>query len=347
MRPGPYVVGIDLGGTKTMATVFDAEFQPLASRMKKTLPHEGFDACVRRIASTVKQALNRAAVEISDVAAIGIGSPGSLDLDAGVILDAPNLGWTNAPLSDVLRSRFDCPVVLGNDVDMGVYAENCFGAARGSRCVIGVFPGTGIGGGCVYEGRILRGARGSCLEIGHVPVMPDGPECGCGQMGCLEAIASRLAIASAAARAAHCGQAPYLMKHAGTAISRIRTPMIAKAIRHGDVVVERIVRRAARAIGLSIAGAIHMLSPDTVVLGGGLVEAMPEIFLTEVASVARNRVLPSFRDGFKVVKTELGSGATALGAAAWSREISKEPSEVGDRRSGDGKIPATTTAADL
>ena len=327
MRPGPYVVGIDLGGTKTMATVYDAEFEPLASCMKKTLPHEGFEACVRRIASTVKQALNRAAVEISEVVVIGIGSPGSLDLDAGVILDAPNLGWTNAPLGATLGQLFECPVVLGNDVDMGVYAENCFGAARGSRCVIGVFPGTGIGGGCVYEGRILRGARGSCLEIGHIPVMPDGPECGCGQTGCLEAIASRLAIAAAAARAAHCGQAPYLMKHAGTAISRIRTPMIAKSIRHGDVVVERIVRRAARAIGVAVAGAIHMLSPDTVVLGGGLVEDMPELFLSEVETAARNRVLPSFRESFRVVKTELGNGATALGAAAWAREITKDQFE--------------------
>jgi glucokinase len=323
MRPGPYIVGIDLGGTKTSATVYDAEFQDLGVCMKRTLPHEGFDACLRRMASTVKLALNRAAVDPGDVATIGIGSPGSLDLDAGVILDAPNLGWTNAPLADALRKLFDCPVVLGNDVDMGVYAENCFGAARGSRCVVGVFPGTGIGGGCVYEGQILRGARGSCMEIGHVSVMPDGPECGCGQNGCLEAVASRLAIASAAARAAHCGQAPFLMKHAGTAVSRIRTPLIARAIRHGDAVVERIVRRAARAIGLAVAGAIHMLSPDTVVLGGGLVEDMPEIFLGEVESAARNRVLPSFRDSFQVVKTELGNGATALGAAAWAGELTK------------------------
>ncbi|MFQ5733911.1 MAG: ROK family protein [Planctomycetaceae bacterium] len=316
----PYVVGIDLGGTKTLATVYDAEFEPLASRMKKTLPHEGFDACVRRIADTVEQALRKASVDFDRVAAIGVGSPGSLDLDAGVILDAPNLGWTNAPLAGALQKRFECSVAIGNDVDMGVFAENSFGAARGSRCVIGVFPGTGIGGGCVYEGRVLRGGRGSCMEIGHVPVMPDGPECGCGQLGCLEAIAGRLAIAAAAARAAHCGQAPYLMEHAGTVVSRIRAPMIAKAIRNGDAAVERIVRRAARAVGLALAGAIHMLAPDTVVLGGGVVEELPEVFLPEVERAARERVLPSFRDGFRVVKTELGGDATALGAAAWAAE---------------------------
>lgn len=328
MRAGPYVVGIDLGGTKMLATVYDAEFEPLATRMKKTLPHEGFESCVRRVANTVQGALKRAAVEIGQVSAIGIGSPGSLDLDDGIILDAPNLGWTNAPLGAALQQLFSTPVVIGNDVDMGVYAENCFGAARGSRCVIGVFPGTGIGGGCVYEGRILRGARGSCLEIGHVPIMADGPECGCGQTGCLEAVASRLAIAAAAARAAYCGQAPYLMKHAGTVVSRIRTPMIAAAIRHGDAAVENIVRRAARAVGLAIAGAIHMLSPDTVVLGGGLVEDMPEIFLDEVERSARNRVLPSFRDGFRVVKTELGNDATALGAAAWAQEVVRSRREA-------------------
>lgn len=323
MSTGPYVVGIDLGGTKTLATVYGAEFEPLASRMKKTLPHEGFEACVRRISSTVKQALNRAAVEIDEVSAIGIGSPGTLDLDRGVILDAPNLGWKNAPLAEALQKLFQCPVVLGNDVDLGVYAENCFGAARGARCVIGVFPGTGIGGGCVYEGRILRGSRGSCLEIGHVPVAPDGPECGCGQIGCLEAVASRLAIASAVARAAYCGQAPYIMKHAGTVVSRIRTPMIAEAIRHGDSAVERIVRRAARAIGVAVAGAVHMLAPDVVILGGGLVDDLPEIFLPEVEAAARDRVLPSFRDGFQVARTELGGDATVLGAAAWAQEAAR------------------------
>jgi len=317
----PCFVGVDLGATKTMAVVYDDEFRPLGRKLKRTLPHQGFDKCVRRIGRAIDGALERSQVDRSQIVAIGIGSPGALDLDGGVILDAPNLGWTNAPLSEALRRSYGCLVIVGNDVDMGLFAEYCFGAAQGARCALGVFPGTGIGGGCIYEGNVLRGEEGSCVEIGHVPIMLDGPECGCGQFGCLEAVAGRLAIAAAAAKAAHCGQAPYLMKHAGTVVSRIRSPMIAAAIRNGDVAVERIVRRAARAVGLAVAGTVHLLSPETIVLGGGLVEALPELYPDEVERAARERVLPSFRNSFRVVKSELGNDATARGAAAWAKKL--------------------------
>ena len=314
-------IGVDLGGTKTMAVVYDENYRPLGRRMKKTLPHQGFDATVERIAKTIDIALKRAGISRDAIDTIGVGAPGSLDLNAGVILEAPNLGWVDAPLADALSMIYDRPVTLGNDVDMGVYAEYECGVARGKRCVLGVFPGTGIGGGCVYEGRVMRGERGSCMEIGHIPVMPEGPECGCGANGCLEAVSSRLAIASAAARAAHCGQAPWLMKNAGTVVSRIRSPMIGDAVRHGDTAVERIVRRAAHSIGVALAGIIHLVSPDTIVLGGGMVESLPDIYLEEVEQAARDRVLPSFRDSFQVVTAELGGDATALGAAAWSAKV--------------------------
>lgn len=321
-------VGVDLGATKIRAVVYNGDYRPLARRQKKTLPHLGFDATVDRIARTIKLALDEAGFNPRDVTSIGVGAPGSLNLDDGVILEAPNMGWQNAPLAETLSTIFDRPVVLGNDVDLGVYAEYERGAASGDRCVLGVFPGTGIGGGCVYEGRILRGRLGSCMEIGHVPVLPDGPECGCGAHGCLEAIASRLAIAAAAAKAAHCGRAPWLMKHAGTVVSRIRSPMIAESVRNGDSAVEQIVRRAARAIGVALAGLIHIVSPDTVVLGGGMVEALPDIYLHEVEVSARERVLPTFRDGFRVKVATLGSDATALGAAAWSARFEDASSEL-------------------
>ena len=137
-------------------------------------------------------------------------------------------------VAESVEQALGCPVVLLNDVDAGVYAEYCRGSARSSRCTLGVFPGTGIGGGCVYEGQILRGAVSSCMEIGHVQMLPDGPLCGCGQNGCLEALASRLAISAAAAQAAYRGQAPNLRRLAGTKLSNIRSGVLAKAIRAGD-----------------------------------------------------------------------------------------------------------------
>ncbi|MCA9245952.1 MAG: ROK family protein [Planctomycetales bacterium] len=310
-------VGFDLGGTKMLAKVFDAEFNGLGQERTKTKGHEGAEAGLKRIARSIHKALEATQVAPSQLAGIGVGCPGPLDLKRGIIRSAPNLGWENVEIKDYLEKEFDCPVVILNDVDAGVYGEYRFGVAKNSRTAIGVFPGTGIGGGCVYDGSILRGKNSSCMEIGHVQVAPEGPLCGCGRRGCLEAVASRLVIASRAAAAAYRGQAPYLLARAGTDLSNIRSGALADSIANGDEAVEAIVREAARHIGRAVAGVVHLLGPDVVVLGGGLVEAMTELFLSEVTESAEQRVLPSFVDTFKVVAAKLGDDAGAMGAAAW------------------------------
>ena len=276
-------IGFDLGGTKMLAVVFDDEFKALGRERKKTRAEDGVGAGVDRIANTIEAALKEANSSRENVAGIGIGCPGPIDLDRGVLVDAPNLGWEDVPLRKKLEEAFDCPVVVLNDVDSGVYGESRFGAARKSRCVIGVFPGTGIGGGCVYEGRILRGKVTSCFEIGHCQVQPGGPICGCGQRGCLEAVAGRLAISAAAAVAAMRGEAPHLLKATGTNLADIRSNELAAAIKDGDKIVEKIVRDAAKWLGVAIANTINLLAPDTVLLGGGLVEAMPDLFRDTVS----------------------------------------------------------------
>jgi len=314
-------VGFDLGGTKMLAMVFDAELKPLARKRKKTRAQEGQEAGLARIVETVREAMAEAGVSANDLAGVGMGSPGPLDLDRGVILDTPNLGWANAPLKDTLEKAFGCPTVVANDVDAGVYGEYRRGAARDARCVVGVFPGTGIGGGCVYEGRIIRGKTNSALEIGHMQVQPNGPLCGCGRRGCLEALASRLAISAAAAAAAHRGEAPHLLENAGMDLANIRSGVLAASIQAGDKTVERIVRDAADWLGVAIGNVVNLLGPDTVVLGGGLVEALPELLRDRVEKAARRRVMPSFEDSFRVVVAKLGDDATATGAAAWAEEV--------------------------
>lgn len=316
-------IGFDLGGTKMLAKVFDADFQALGHDRTKTKGHEGMEAGLGRIVKTIQDALKKSEVDEKQIAGIGIGCPGPLDLDAGVIRSAPNLGWENVPVKDHLEAKFDCPVVMLNDVDAGVYGEYRFGVAKESRTVVGVFPGTGIGGGCVYDGKILRGKTSSCMEIGHVQVAPEGPLCGCGRRGCLEAVASRLVIASRSAAAAYRGQAPHLLKNAGTDLADIRSGALAASIAAGDATVERIVREAARHIGRAVAGVVHLLAPDKVVLGGGLVEAMTELFVHEVGGAARRRVLPAFADSFEVVAAKLGDDAGVIGAAAWAEHNSR------------------------
>ena len=314
-------VGFDLGGTKMMAVVFDEDFKILARDRKKTKGHEGVQAGMARIVELVHEALDQAGMKPEQVKGIGVGSPGPLDLNRGVILDTPNLGWKEAPLKKTLESAFDCPASVINDVDAGVYGEYRFGAAKGARCVVGIFPGTGIGGGCVYEGTLIRGKVLSAFEIGHIPVMPDGPLCGCGNHGCLEAVASRLAIASAAAVAAFRGDAPHLMEEAGTDLREIRSSMLAHAIEEGDDAIKKIVVDAARWIGRGLATAVNLMAPDVVVLGGGLVEAMPKLFEKEVSRGLEDGVMAPFRGQYKVTIAELGDDAAATGAAAWARDV--------------------------
>lgn len=319
-QPRDYWVGFDLGGTKMLAAVYDSEFKRVARQKKNTKGHKGAESGVERIIDLIQDALDEAKITADQLGGIGAGCPGPLDLDEGIMLETPNLGWQNVPLRKHLEEKFKCPAVIANDVDVGVYGEFRFGAAKDSRCVIGIFPGTGIGGGCVYEGSILRGAKSSCMEIGHVQVMADGPLCGCGNRGCLEAVASRLSIASAAAKAAYRGDAPYLMDKYGSDISDIRSGALAAAVENGDTVIKDLVLNAASHIGVAAAGVVHLLAPDMIILGGGLVEAMPDLIVKKVQSSANERVMPAYRKTFKVAAAQLDDDAAIVGAAAWAKK---------------------------
>jgi glucokinase len=301
-----------------MAAAFSPEFRLLGRRRRKTKGAEGAKAGLERIVETIKDALDESKIDAKNLAGIGVGCPGNIDLDKGVIIDSANLGWHNFPIREALEKAFDCPAVVLNDVDAGVYGEYRFGAGKNARCLVGVFPGTGIGGGCIYEGKVLHGKNVSCFEIGHVQVNPQGLPCGCGRIGCLETEASRLAISAAAAMAAFRGEAPHLLAAAGTDLANIRSGTLADAIKAGDDVIKQIVARAARLIGWAVGDIVNLLAPDVVVLGGGLVEAMESLVVEEVEKSARQRAAPPFAKTFKVTAAKLGDDAVVRGAAAWA-----------------------------
>ena len=156
------------------------------------------------------------------------------------------------------------------------------------------------------------------MEIGHMQIIPNGVHCGCGQIGCAETVASRLAIAAQAAQAAYRGQAPWLLEHAGTDISLIRSGVLASAIKNGDTVIERIIKRACRHLGHIIGSVVNLIDPEVVVLGGGLVEAMPELFVTHTQKHASKQCIPALKNTFEVRAASLGDDANVLGAAAWA-----------------------------
>ena len=322
---GKVWVGFDLGGTKMLAVVYDDEFKPLGRKRRKTRGSEGADNGMARVESTIEKTLAELQIAPKRIAGIGIGCPGPVDTDKGRILQAPNLGWDDVNVVDRLNKKFGCPVVAINDVDAGVYGEYRFGAAKGSRCAVGIFPGTGIGGGCVYNGMILQGAGVSCMEIGHTRISSSVRTGGYAMPGTLEAEASRLTVAAEAVKAAYRGEAPYLMAHGGTDLADIRSGTIAEAIAHGDVVIHTLVEEAARTIGLAVVNIVHLLAPDRIILGGGLVEAMEELIVGTVKKTARKHVMQAYRDRFDVVAAKLGDDASVLGAAAWVRQsVSKQ-----------------------
>ena len=314
-------VGFDLGGTKMNAVLFDRKFEAIARRKKKTRGADGSTAGVERIRATIEKLLEEGNVDRSRLGGIGVGCPGPLDLDEGIILAAPNLGWKDVPLKKTLEKEFGCPVWICNDVDAGVYGEFRFGAAIGARTVLGVFPGTGIGGGMVYEGKIFRGKTSSCLEIGHIPVVIDGAMCGCGRRGCLETVASRLALSAEIAKAAYRGQAPHILRVAGTDLANIRSGTINEAIEAGDQIVQEIMRDGAKFLGIALAGTVNLLAPDVIILGGGLVEAMPRLYIDEVAKSLAKHVMPSYQKTYELKAAKLGDDAGAMGAAAWARRL--------------------------
>ncbi|OYP31077.1 ROK family protein [Rhodopirellula sp. MGV] len=312
-------VGFDLGGTKMLAIAYDNDWNVLGRRRRKTKGREGSDSGIARIGSTIERLIEENELQGKRIRGIGIGCPGPIDLKKGRILTTPNLGWDDVDVGSYLTKQFNCPTVVLNDVDAGLYGEYQFGAAKGSRCAVGIFPGTGIGGACVYEGRILQGDGISCMEIGHTRISSSTRSSGYELPGTLEAEASRLSIAAEASKAAFRGDAPALAEAVGTDLADIRSGALADAINNGDKVIRRLVEEACESIGISVVNTIHLLCPDTIVLGGGLVEAMEDLIVGTVAKTARKHVMSPYRDRFKVVPATLGDDAGVKGAAAWAR----------------------------
>ena len=313
------VVGIDLGGSKMLAAVYRGG-RRLGSAKRSTRPTAGADGLAADLVATVEAALTAVKGERPAPAAIGVGAPGPIDARNGTLVGPPNLGVSHFPIGDRLEEAFGVPVVVENDVSAGTYGEHRYGAARGRRHVIGVFPGTGIGGGLVLDGRLYRGARGNAGEVGHMILQFGGPMCGCGQYGCLEAVASRSAIARDLIAQAAIGRVPSVAAKAGTDVRAVRSRMIARVLAAGERPGVELLERAAERLGIGIANCVNLLNPELVVLGGGLVEKLGDWLIERAADSMRRHALPALAEGVEVVAAALGDEAVVRGAAALAQE---------------------------
>jgi glucokinase len=209
---------------------------------------------------------------------------------------------------------------LENDVNAGTYGELIAGAGKGYRHVIGLFPGTGLGGGLILDGRLFRGATGGAGEIGHMIIQVDGRRCGCGQYGCLEAMASRTALAKDLVALAATGGAPAIQKKAGSDFSRIKSGLIQSAWEDGEPAVVGLVDRAARHLGIGMANMVNVFNPQLIIIGGGLVEKLGAPYIQKAEQAMRDHAMARLVTIVEVKQAELGDDSTVIGAAALARE---------------------------
>lgn len=314
------VVGVDLGGTKILTAIFDSALQKRAQTKKKTNPSDGEDSIIETICETITDALKKADQSPESLSAIGVTVPGVFDRNTGVVFSTPNLPFSDYPLKQKLEMHFPVPVVIENDVNAGTYGEYRAGAAKGFTHVIGVFPGTGIGGGLILDGKLFIGATGNAGEVGHMIINPSGPLCGCGKYGCLEAHASRSAMSRDAVFLANSGAAPETLASVGTDYAKYTSKVYDRACNGGDATVAAIVDRAAWYLGIGIANCVNLLSPEVVVIGGGLVERLGRHYLDRVEHSMREHAMSGISESVRMIAATLGDDAAVYGAAALANE---------------------------
>lgn len=315
MAGTPIVVGIDLGGTHMQVGAVDASNAVIGRSRRKTLPDEGPDAVIARIADAVQEAVRGAGRSLDEVSAIGVGAPGAIDLSRGVVLEAPNLRWNSVPLAERLSACLaGRPVVVDNDVNAAVLGENRFGAGGDARDVLGVWIGTGIGGGLILDGRLYHGSSGTAGEIGQTILFPGAP------LGwrTLEQNCSRSHLADRLVRLIRANHASALAADAGK--GEIGAGAIARAYAQGDELTRRVVDEAVELLAVSVANCVTLLGLPMVILGGGLSEELGQPFADRLASAMRPHVFPAALRACKVVVTRLADDAGLLGAAILARD---------------------------
>lgn len=325
------VVGVDLGGTSLIAAVVDDQKGRVLGEAKlKTQPEAGLEGVLGRIQEAVGAAIKDSGIRRRSVLGVGIGVPGPVDAKTGVVVRCPNLGagWDSAPIAARLGQLLDLPVTVDNDVNVGAVGEHRFGAGRGTRDMLAIFVGTGIGGGLILGGKLHGGLRNSAGEVGHMVVLDGGARCGCGEHGHAEGLASRSAIERdilAAMQAGRESSIPQLLRAANrTALS---AGVIGDALEAGDRVTMEAVGRAQHYLGILVSACINLLDPERVVLGGGVLERMGEDYLSPVRRIAWQHLVNKEGDAERcIVRATLGDHSGVMGAAVLARQRLRDES---------------------
>jgi glucokinase len=313
-------IGVDLGGTNLKLALLDSENRIVERLTVPTGGTEGHRAVIERMVQGIA-ALRMRAPQIP-VSGIGIGVPGLVDMETGITGDLPNLPgrWTDVPVGETIADATGLPVGMLNDGKAFAVAEYRLGAAAGAQTALMAAVGTGIGGAVVAHGQVLFGVGGAAGEVGHVIVQPEGPRCTCGNLGCVETLASGPAIVGEAVRRIVQGFATAMTDLSAGDLNAITPELVARAAEQGDPVATEVIERAGGWLGIALAGGIAVIAPEIVVIGGGVAPAESQFFCAaEATARSHSGVTEIDRIAFK--PAILGYDAGVIGAALWGREV--------------------------
>lgn len=303
-----YVVGVDLGGTKIYTALVDLEGNIIKEKTVETLAHEGELAVKERIIDTINYVIDGTDKDL--IKSIGIGSPGPLDVKNGIIIENSNLPFKNFAIVKTIKETYDLPTYLDNDANVATLGEFMFGAGKGTENMVFITASTGIGGGAVLNGKLFRGSTGNALEVGHMTVATEGPRCGCGNLGCAEALGSGTAIGKRAKEAVLSNVVTSLKNY-----ENVTAKEVFKEAANGDRVAKNILNTSLTYLGIAVANTITNFDPEKVVVGGGVVNG-GDIVIDTIRNVVEERCMAAFVENCTIEKAVLGGKAGVLGAAA-------------------------------
>ena len=311
-----YYAGIDLGGTKTYCVIIDEKGNILAREKMKIGTDKNIENVLDVVTECYKAAISRANLAENDIFAAGMAVPSAVNTDKQILLNAPNLGWKNIKIGEIMTEKLGKPVFVDNDVNLGTFGEYTFGKAKEYKNIYGIFVGTGVGGGYIHDGKLIRGASFTAGEIGHMIIKQGGTQCNCGNQGCLEAIAGKVGIIKYIERKIEeKGKTTKLDEIAPLWRKSVGASALHKAIKSKDKLVIKAVERSAEAIGVACSNVINTIGVDAVILGGGIIEELSDIYLPIIRLTIQECSMANGGSNFPVIISELGDDAVALGAA--------------------------------
>lgn len=320
-----HYVGVDFGGTKIYAGVFTESLKCLGTARISTKPNRGAEGVIERLARSVADAVDECDLDLKQVTGVGIGAPGAVDAEKGRVIVAPNLGWQDVPLKKELERHLAVPVFVENDCNLAMLGVYAVELESKPRHALGIFIGTGIGGGIVINGEFYTGANHTAAEIGHMVLEAhNGPLCGCGNKGCFEALASRTAIFRRIQDAVQQGQKTILAEMLGKSLEDMRSGDLRRAIRRGDKFVKKVVEDAAHYTGIAVANLMNILNPEVVVLGGGIIEALEEQIMPVIKETALEHALKGTTTNVTIRAAKLADDAGIVGGAVLARKLSSK-----------------------